>query len=58
LTVVKLKAFEDDLAWAKPYVEEARAEIARGQVIPGDEFLNWLRERTENLRQKAHRANK
>jgi len=27
----------DDMAWAKPYVDEARADIARGDVITLDE---------------------
>jgi len=45
--------FEDDLAWAKPYVDEARAEVARGELIPGDEFLKWLRGRTESLRRRG-----
>ena len=28
---------EDDLAWAKPYVDEARAAVARGDVIGREE---------------------
>ena len=27
----------DDLAWAKPYVNEARAAVARGDVVTLDE---------------------
>jgi antitoxin ParD1/3/4 len=27
----------DDLAWAKPYVDEARAAVARGDVLTRDE---------------------
>jgi antitoxin ParD1/3/4 len=27
----------DDLAWAKPYVDEALAEVARGEEIPLEE---------------------
>jgi len=41
---------DDNLAWAKPYVDEARAEVARGETIPGDDYLGWLRNRTESLR--------
>ena len=41
---------DDNLAWAKPYVDEARAEAARGETIPGDDYLSWLRNRTESLR--------
>ena len=29
---------EDDLAWAKPYVDEALAGVARGEVISHDEY--------------------
>jgi antitoxin ParD1/3/4 len=27
----------DDMAWAKPYVDEARADMARGDVVTLDE---------------------
>lgn len=27
----------DDLAWAKPYVDEARAEVARGNLVSREE---------------------
>ena len=40
VAVADLKALsEDDLAWAKPYVDEARASVARGDVISGEEFV-------------------
>jgi len=32
----------DDLVWAKPFVDEAHASVARGGVVPGDEFLGRL----------------
>ena len=32
-----------DLSWAKPYLDEARAEIARGEGIELDSFLARLR---------------
>jgi hypothetical protein len=32
----------DDLAWAKPYVDEARASVARGDVMSGEEFFRRL----------------
>jgi antitoxin ParD1/3/4 len=38
---------EDDLAWAKPYVDDARAEVARGKVISLEEH---------ELRMDAHIA--
>jgi hypothetical protein len=40
----------DDLAWAKPYVEEARASVSRGEVSSGEDFLKWLDARLEALR--------
>jgi antitoxin ParD1/3/4 len=40
----------DDLAWAKPYVEEARASVARGDVISGDEFFKRLEKKLSTLR--------
>jgi antitoxin ParD1/3/4 len=43
IAVADLKALsEDDLAWAKPYVEKARASIAQGDVISGEEFFRRL----------------
>ena len=41
---------EDDLAWAKPYVDEALASVERGDVISGEEFFNWLDGRLKKLR--------
>jgi hypothetical protein len=29
----------DDLAWAKPYVDEARTDVARGDVVPLDDAI-------------------
>lgn len=40
----------DDLAWAKPHVEKARASVARGDVIPGEEFFKRLEARLDKLR--------
>jgi len=39
----------DDLAWAKPYLDEARASIARGESVPAQEVFAetdaWLKKR-------------
>jgi len=35
---------EDDLDWAKPLVDEAAAELDRGEGVPGDEALARIRE--------------
>ena len=32
----------DDLAWAKPYVDRARASVARGDVLSGEEYFKRL----------------
>ena len=54
IAVAELKALQDDnLAWAKPYVEEARGEVARSETIKGDEFLKWLQERTDGLQRRG-----
>ena len=34
---------EDDLAWAKPLVDEAAEQLARGQGIPADQALTQIR---------------
>lgn len=41
---------QDDLAWAKPYVDEARQSIARGNVVSGEDFLAHLRTQTARLK--------
>ena len=53
VAVAELRALqEDDLAWAKPYVEEARASVARGDVISGEQFFKNLDAKIESLRSK------
>jgi Arc/MetJ-type ribon-helix-helix transcriptional regulator len=32
-------ASNDDLSWAKPYVDDARAEVARGEAVSLDEAV-------------------
>jgi antitoxin ParD1/3/4 len=32
----------DDLAWARPYVDQARESIARGDVLAGEEYFRRL----------------
>jgi antitoxin ParD1/3/4 len=53
VAVADLKALSgDDLAWAKPYVDEARDQVARGETLSHDEFFKWLDARIEALRQR------
>lgn len=30
---------DDDLAWAQPYIDQGDASLARGDGIPGEQFL-------------------
>ena len=51
VAVADLKALsEDDLAWAKPYVDQARDSVARGDVISGEEFFKRLNAKINDLR--------
>jgi ABC-type antimicrobial peptide transport system ATPase subunit len=34
-----MAAGNDGLAWAKPYVDEARAAVARGEVVSADDAM-------------------
>ncbi len=40
----------DDLAWAKPQVDQARASIAKGDVSAGEDYLKRLDARIVTLR--------
>jgi len=51
LAVADLMAAEtDDLAWAKPYVDKARASLARGDVMSGEDYLEGLDRKAKSLR--------
>lgn len=39
-----------DLSWVKPYLDEARAEIARGETLSLEEFNAHVEERLSKLR--------
>ncbi|HYD04879.1 MAG TPA: hypothetical protein VEC60_04100 [Reyranella sp.] len=38
-----MAAVEDDLEWAKPLVDEAAAELDRGEGVPADEAFARIR---------------
>jgi antitoxin ParD1/3/4 len=42
----------DDLAWAKPYVDEARTSVARGDVMSGEEFFKRIGAKMAALRSR------
>jgi antitoxin ParD1/3/4 len=51
LAVADLMAIQgDDLAWAKPYVDQARSSVARGDVLSGEKFFKRLEAKLEILR--------
>jgi antitoxin ParD1/3/4 len=39
----------DDLSWAKPLVEEARAAVARGEFLTHNQFKDFLAEERRKL---------
>ena len=41
-----------DLEWARPYIDEARQSVARGEGIDGDEFLARLDQGIDALRSR------
>jgi antitoxin ParD1/3/4 len=41
---------KNDLAWAKPYVEQARASVARGDILSGEEYFKRLNAKLQALR--------
>jgi len=45
-----MSAHQDDLAWAKPYVEQARTSVERGDVISGQEFFERLENKLNSFR--------
>lgn len=45
-----LPADLDDLSWAKPYIDEARAQIERGEVVTLEEFNTHVDEKLKELR--------
>ena len=46
MAVADLMAVEfSNVDWMRPYVDEARVDVARGEVVSGDEFLAWLDDR-------------
>jgi antitoxin ParD1/3/4 len=42
----------DDFAWAKPYVDQARASVARGDVLSGEEYFKRLDAEIETFRSR------
>jgi antitoxin ParD1/3/4 len=51
LAVADLMAAEtNDLAWAKPYVDDARASLARGEAISGEDYFESLERKVQSLR--------
>ena len=41
---------DDDLEWAKPFIDQARASVARGDVSTGEAVLSELRSRISSFK--------
>jgi antitoxin ParD1/3/4 len=51
VAVADLKAIDtDDLSWAKPYVDEARAAVARGETMTLSEHRARMAQRLDALK--------
>jgi len=44
--------YGDDLAWAKPYVDQARVSMERSDVLSGEEYFERLGARLEQLQRR------
>ena len=42
----------DDFEWARPYIEQARASVARGNAVSGEEYFKRLDGKLAALRAK------
>jgi Arc/MetJ-type ribon-helix-helix transcriptional regulator len=42
---LRVSQIDDDLSWAKPYVDEALEQARRGEVMRGEEFFERMREK-------------
>ena len=40
----------DDLAWAKPMVDQARASVTKGNIVSGEDYLNRLAAKAAKLK--------
>lgn len=50
-TVAELMSIHGDvLAWARPYVEQARTSVARCDVVSGEDFFKRLESKLDSLR--------
>lgn len=41
-----------DVDWMRPYVDEARQDVTRGEVVSGDEFVAWIDDRMKTPRSR------
>jgi len=54
--IAELSADDDDMEWAKPMLEEARASIARGDVLTLEEHILRKEHRRRNAARRAQRG--
>jgi Arc/MetJ-type ribon-helix-helix transcriptional regulator len=49
---LRVSQIDDDLSWAKPYIDEALAQVRRGEVISGREFFERMQAKLSRLRSR------
>lgn len=49
---LKTSIEHDDLSWVKPHLDEAEAQMERGDAIEGEDFLKWLDGRIAELKSR------
>ena len=51
IAIADLKAlYDDDLAWTKPYLDQARASVRRGHVLSQEAYFQGLETKIAALR--------
>jgi Arc/MetJ-type ribon-helix-helix transcriptional regulator len=49
---LRVSQIDDDLSWAKPYVDEALEQMRRGEVVSGQEFFDRMQAKLNRLRSR------
>ena len=49
---LRVSQIDDDLSWAKPYVDEALEQVRRGEVMSGQEFFDRMQAKLQRLRSR------
>lgn len=47
---LRVSQINEDLSWAKPYVDEALEQVRRGEVMSGEDYMMRLQNKLRRLR--------